>query len=207
MKVVQVAKKLNNTELGKGGTHDTYVLIPNDLDVSDIFDEPNKPIEFIDKYTKEKVKIRNTVGREKRLVGLGQYYRSRNLYAGDEIVFEKQSLSEKNKYLIYTQKYENNLVLQKSKYGFEILTMDRYKEFKDKLVAVHNKEVIIEYLQSKRKRNDSPDETEFYDVKIDGESLFKKYKVKDLIEIRLEDNSVSVLSFYGWKKYTFELEG
>lgn len=95
MKVVQVAKKLNNTELGKGGTHDTYVLIPNDLDVSDIFDEPNKPIEFVDKYTKEKVTIRNTVGREKRLVGLGQYYRSRDLYAGDEIVFEKQSFSEK----------------------------------------------------------------------------------------------------------------
>lgn len=30
MKVVQVIKKLNNTELGKGGTHDSYVLVPNE---------------------------------------------------------------------------------------------------------------------------------------------------------------------------------
>ena len=38
MKIVQMIKKLNNTELGKGGTHDTYVLVPNDLDISDVFD-------------------------------------------------------------------------------------------------------------------------------------------------------------------------
>lgn len=35
VKVVQVIKKLNNTELGKGGTHDTYVLIPQNHEMSD----------------------------------------------------------------------------------------------------------------------------------------------------------------------------
>lgn len=42
-------KKLNNTELGKGGTHDTYVLVPNDLDISDVFDTPGAVIDFVDK--------------------------------------------------------------------------------------------------------------------------------------------------------------
>ena len=63
MKVSQLIKQLNNTELGKGGTHDTYVLIPNELDISDIFSEVNLPIEFIDADTSEKVTVRNTVGR------------------------------------------------------------------------------------------------------------------------------------------------
>ena len=38
----------------------------------------------------EAVVVRNTVGREKRIVGLGQYYRSKDLSAGDEIVYERR---------------------------------------------------------------------------------------------------------------------
>ena len=76
MKLVQFVKQLNNTELGKGGTHDTYVLIPNELDITDIFTKANEPIEFRDLDNNEAVVVRNTVGREKRIVGLGQYYRS-----------------------------------------------------------------------------------------------------------------------------------
>ena len=79
MKIVQIVKKLNNTELGKGGMNDTYMLIPNDLSITDIFGELNVSIEFTDKYTGEKVGIRSTKGREKRIVGLGQYYRNKNL--------------------------------------------------------------------------------------------------------------------------------
>ena len=105
MKVIQLVKQLNNTELGKGGTHDTYVLIPNELDISDIFQQINQPIEFIDAITKEKVTVRNTVGREKRIVGLGQYYRSKDLSAGDEIVFERRENHGKSEYYVYTKKH------------------------------------------------------------------------------------------------------
>ena len=61
MRIVQLVKQLNNTELGKGGTHDTYVLIPNDLDISDVFQQVNEPIEFIDAISQERVTVRNTV--------------------------------------------------------------------------------------------------------------------------------------------------
>ena len=49
LKVVQVIKKLNNTELGKAGTNDTYVLIPQNLDISDLFPVVNEQISFINK--------------------------------------------------------------------------------------------------------------------------------------------------------------
>lgn len=205
MKIVQVIKKLNNTELGKGGTHDTYVLIPNDLDVTDIFDQPNTPTEFVDKFTMEKVIVRNTVGREKRIVGLGQYYRNKDLYAGDEIIFEKQVTSEKASHFIYTKKYADNLVVQKSKYGFEILTPDRIKCFEEN-VSLMNSKVSIEFLKSEKKRSDSPEETDFYDIKIDGKSVLDSVNGKDAVDIRIRDNAVMVSEFYGWKKYMFEVE-
>lgn len=206
MKVVQIVKKLNNTELGKGGTHDTYVLVPNDLDVTSIFEEQNIPIEFTDKHTGEKVTVRNTVGREKRIVGLGQYYRNQDLFAGDEIIFEKQITESQTRYLIYTNKYTDNLVIQKSKYGFEILTPDRLNRFKEN-ISLMDLDVNIEYLRSEKKRNDSPEETDFYDVQISGSSLIDEYGGKEVIEIQIKDNNILISGFYGWKKYIFEMEG
>ena len=111
MKVVQLIKQLNNTELGKGGTHDTYVLIPNELDIADIFEQPNTVYEFVNPETNEKVSVRNTVGREKRIVGLGQYYRDHDLSAGDSVVFEKRTSGNQVKYLIRTIKLTNSIVL------------------------------------------------------------------------------------------------
>lgn len=205
MKVVQIVKKLNNTELGKGGTHDTYVLIPNDLDVTDIFDQQNTPVSFIDKFTGEKVTIRYTVGREKRIVGLGQYYRNKDLFAGDEIIFEKEVSKSQNRYLIYTKRYTDNLVIQKAKYGFEILTPDRVKRFKEN-ISLMDADVHIEYLKSEKKRNDSPEETAFYDVQISGKSLMDQYSGKEVAEMQIRDNNIYIAKFYGWKKYVFEME-
>ena len=204
MKIIQIIKKLNNTELGKGGTHDTYVLIPNDLDVTDVF-EQSVPMDFVEKYSGETITVRNTVGREKRIVGLGQYYRNMDLSAGDEIIFEKEERLSETKLIIYTKKYEDSIVIQKSKYGFEILTPERTERFKE-MVVMMDVDIQINFRISERKRNDSPEETDFYDVKIDGESLLDRFSGKELVELSVRDNKVSVSSFYGWKKYIFEVE-
>ncbi len=204
MKVIQIVKKLNNTELGKGGTHDTYVLIPNDLDVTDVF-EQNVPMNFVDKYSGETVVVRNTVGREKRIVGLGQYYRNKDLSAGDEIIFEKEDRPGEIKLIIYTKKYSDSIVIQKSKYGFEILTPERTKRFKEMVDRV-DVDIQIDFRTSERKRNDSPDETDFYDVKVDGKNLLDKFSGKELVELSVRDNEVAISNFYGWKKYVFEME-
>ena len=91
MKIVQLIKQLNNTELGKGGTHDTYVLVPNELDITPIFEQPDVVYEFTDPLSSEKVKVRNTVGREKRIVGLGSTIETRN-YLQEIRLFLKDEL-------------------------------------------------------------------------------------------------------------------
>ena len=205
MKVIQLVKQLNNTELGKGGIHDTYVLIPNELDISDIFQQINQPIEFIDAITKEKVTVRNTVGREKRIVGLGQYYRSKDLSAGDEIVFERRENHGKSEYYVYTKKHRDAFVFQKSRMGFEILTANRMnlaEEWERTLQDVFS----VEFLESARKRNDSPELTDFYDIKVRGQSILPNYSAKEIGVAQVRDGKIIVSSFYGWKKHTFELE-
>ena len=57
MKITQVIKKLNNTELGKARTNDTYVLIPKNLDISDLFPAVNKQIGFINKENGEIINL------------------------------------------------------------------------------------------------------------------------------------------------------
>lgn len=51
MRVVQVIKKLNNTELGKSGTHEFYVQVPQNLEISDLFPETDTIQNFIYKKT------------------------------------------------------------------------------------------------------------------------------------------------------------
>lgn len=205
MKIVQLVKQLNNTELGKGGTHDTYVLIPNELDITDIFTKANEPIEFRDADNMEAVVARNTIGREKRIVGLGQYYRSKDLSAGDEIVFERRSDNEKSEYKVRVVKHLEILVFQKAKFGFEILTPKRLNMAKSWSEQSED-EFSIDFICSAKKRNDSPDTTDFYDISINGKSLLKSYSGKDIGLIFLEEKKIKISSFYGWKKYIFETE-
>lgn len=205
MKIVQMIKKLNNTELGKGGTHDTYVLIPNDLEISDIFDRPDTAIDFVDQENGNHISLKNTVGREKRIVGLGPYYRDKNLSAGDEIIFERHEMNNDVYYFIKVQKYDDTLVIQKYKYGFEILTADRLSYFRE-LCEKSETNVEINFLNAEKKRNDSPEKTNFYNVLIDGVSLLESCSGKEIKELSIKDRILKVTSFYGWKKYAFEME-
>lgn len=205
MKIVQILKKLNNTELGKGGTHDSYVMVPAELDVSDIFPAPDVSVRFTDKHTLERVVARNTVGREKRIVGLGQYYRSKGLSAGDEIAFEKRSWPGHEEHYVSVKQNRDILVFQKYTYGFEILAPERLPVFR---MAGENarQKVEILFLGEERKRRDSPETTEFYDIRLDGESLLGAYAAKEIGELRIEDSQVRISEFYVWKKYVFQEE-
>lgn len=205
MKVSQLVKQLNNTELGKGGTHDTYVLIPNELNIKDIFETAGDEVEFTDLLTNEKIIVRNTESREKRIVGLGQYYRDKDLAAGDEIIFERITSNGIDTFFINTKKRENSLVFQKMKYGFEILTPERMPMFKN--ISMQMPEIFkMDFIESARKRNDSPEATDFYDIVLNGRSLLKSYGGKEIGIVQIEGNNIELIDFYGWKKYMFKTE-
>lgn len=205
MKVVQVVKKLNNTELGKGGTHDTYVLVPSELDITDVFVKLDEMVMFTDKDTRETLEIRSTYGREKRIVGLGQYYRNHDLSAGDEIVFERRVSGKKIEHFICVRKNEDALVIQRYKKGFEILTPNRLGRFEN-VTTESGESLQVKFLTSEKKRNDSPEATRFYDVIVSGKSILNAPEAKGLSEIRVRGGKIEITPFYGWKKYVFETE-
>lgn len=205
MKIVQLIKQLNNTELGKGGTHDTYVLVPNELDISSIFEKPDVVYEFSDPFSGEVVKVRNTTGREKRIVGLGQYYRNQDLSAGDSVVFEKRTDGNINKFFIHTIKLKHAIVFQKIKDGFEILTPDRLNLAKSWGETLEMK-FEITFSEAIKKRNDSPVKTSIYKITIDGKSISDIFSAKDVGYVDFLGDKAIVRRFYGWKLIQAEEE-
>lgn len=205
LKVVQVIKKLNNTELGKGGTHDTYILVPQNLDISDLFPVINEQISFINKENGEIVNLRHTSRREKRIVGLGPYYNKYNVCAGDEIILERQIIRDESQYFISLKKRTNIVMLQKQKMGFEILTDDRTGLLDSATFGEDGIPLELKYLCSEKKRQDSPELTEFYDLLAGDTSLFEDFSAKEFVEIEVNNNIARLNRFCAWKKYKFEM--
>ncbi len=198
MKIVQLMKQLNNTELGKGGTHDTYVLVPNELDITPIFEQPDVVYEFSDPISGEVVKVRNTVGREKRIVGLGQYYRNQDLSAGDSVVFEKRIDGTNISLSIRTIKLTGSVVFQKTKDGFEILTPDRMQLAKDWGEKLEDKFEIV-FSESIKKRNDSPVTTDIYRITVGGIGISDDFAAKEIGIVDISGERAIVRRFYGWR--------
>ncbi|MFR1449538.1 MAG: hypothetical protein ACLSXC_06035 [Beduini sp.] len=212
MKIIQIVKKLNNTEIGKSGTHETYVHIPQELNISDLFPETDVHKQFIYKRNKQSYQIRCTIGREKRIVGLGDFYRDNDVCAGDEIVLEKHILpNNESKFYIDLNKLSNILMVQRCKGGFEILNEDRLSFFNNDFntYSLGEKRILtIEFVASEKKRADSPKTTNIFDIKIDGISAVENYNRKDMIEIQfdVESKIASISKACAWKKYVFEVE-
>jgi hypothetical protein len=207
MKSVQIIKKVNNTELGKAATHETYVLVPQELNVSDLFEELEKKYKFVDKCTNKTYELRLTSGREKRIVGLGPFYRDHDVFAGDEMLFEKRtSTSGEHEYFVSVKKFHNIVVFQKKKNAFAVLTPERLgsllnREFED----FQGKKFKISFLGEFKMREDSPELTKLYDVLLDGKNLAGDYSNNQMFEIVSNDACVEMRSFRPWKKYVIEV--
>lgn len=205
MKSVQITKQLNNTELGKSGTHDTYILVPQTLDITDIFPEPDTVYQFVDRETGETYPIRHTIGREKRIVGLGPYYSAKQLCAGDKIVLECRSINDQYTRILDYARRLNTLVVQKSPSGFELLTPER-KELINDEVSVCGQPLRVDYLVSKKKRQDSPEETDYYDVKLGDKSISEDYSTKEYAVIEINQKQTHIERFCAWTKAIIEME-
>nr|WP_317379960.1 hypothetical protein [uncultured Faecalimonas sp.] len=206
MKITQVIKKLNNTELGKARTNDTYVLIPKNLDISDLFPAVNKQIGFINKENGEIINLRYTMGREKRVVGLGPYYNKYSVCAGDEIVLERQIVKGESQYFINLKKRLNVVILKRQKSGFEVLTKDRINLLDSVSSNVGGERLKLIYLCSEKKRTDSPELTEFYDFLSGERSMLGDFSSGEFIEIEVKNDIARVKRFCTWRKYKFEME-
>ena len=215
MRVQQFIKKLNNTELGKGTTHEYYVLVPSVIDIEKIFDSSNINPRFYDKisesYRDNLAQL--SLGRESRIKGLGPYYRENNVCAGDEIIFERRDREDDIEFYIDLKIKTNIITFQKNSKGFEVLNIDRLTQKLTngafELSALYNgiiAPVKIQFKESTRKRADSPDLTDFYDILISDESIIDDFKSNEYIELEESARENTLKKVITWQKYEFNFE-
>lgn len=208
MKSIQLIKQLNNTELGRGATHETYILIPQDLDVSDLFEEVNKEYDFKDKTTGKLYTIRLTSSREKRIVGMGPYYKANDVMAGDKILLEKRIYdSGEINYRIGLNRSQNTVYFQKVKGFFEMMNSESDMTLLNKKLVNSNGQTIkVEYHGEIQKRKDSPVLTKVYNIIVDQENIQSNYRERDMIGICMSSDSVKFIGAQLWKKYVIEVK-
>ncbi len=205
--IKQIIKQLNNTELGKSGMNDTYVLMPAELDISGVFDVADRSVPFVDKASHKKYSnIRLTAGQEHRICGLGDYYRDKGLSAGDEILFEKRLLGDRTEFFLDVRKLTNTIVLMKDTNGYEVLTPEKLSLFEKGTVleSVTKEPLSIVFSQKAKKRKDSKEMTDYYRILLDGKDYQSHFeKKKDLIEIEVANGVATIRKGFVWKKIEF----
>jgi hypothetical protein len=213
MRIKQFIKSLNNTEVGKGGTHECYVLVSKKVpNIENIFDLNNFKPKF---YNLKNGGVINSVhitkGGEFRINGLGDFYRNNNVNAGDEILFERRDTLDSTEFFIDLNIKSNIITFQKNSKGFEVLNIDRLSrhlsERKYELKGFFNgnlQDIKIEFKESTKKRSDSPENTDFYDIIVSDKNILSEFKSKDFLVLEELPGQTILKKVVVWKKYEFE---
>ena len=165
----------NNTELGKGNTHECYLLVPNSYDLSHIFPD-GKEVEVTDVSNKKKYYLRSAWGREFRINQMGQFYRDYDVHMGDEIILTFVEGEDSRTYISVHR--HNRLVIKQGRNGAEIINLERLTSYKHGEIyeipivwAEQELTLQIQYKEAIAKRSDSPDLTDYYTVKLGNNIL------------------------------------
>lgn len=211
MKVLQFIKSLNNTELGKSGTNESYVLVPQKIKskVEVLFNgfNPNDNIfNLVNDTTISSIHVTN--GREFRINGLGTFYRDNNVNAGDEVVFERREDENGVRFFINLNIKQNAIVFQKNSKGFEILTKDRLTVFTFNDVHYNNELGIISinFKNSERKNINSPSNTDFYTLNFNGNDLLNELKSDEYFMLSTSHNRLELKKILVWQFYEFKTQ-
>jgi hypothetical protein len=206
MKIQQFIKSLNNTELGKSGTNESYVLVSKNVKgIENLFDLSHRKPSLINlKNGGVLSTVHITVGGEFRINGLGDFYRSNNANAGDEIIFERRG----NQFYINIHTKTNTIVFQKNSKGFEVLNIDRLKgsSFDNVTYLGHIGKLDIDLKVSDKKRSDSPTATDFYSLKFNNDDLINSIKSNEYFELTTANNRTELKKVLVWQFYEFKTQ-
>lgn len=176
MTVTQYFHFPNNTELGKGNTHECYLLIPNSYDLSKIFPS-GEEVEVIDSLSQRKYYLKAVHGREFRINQFGQLYRDYDVHMGDEIILTHIDGEERRTYVSVIK--HNRIVIKQGRNGGEIINIERLTPFQkgneyEIPIIWEEQELLltIQYKEALAKRNDSPELTDYYTVML-GNSILQ----------------------------------
>ena len=167
----QYVHRPNTTELGLGNTHETYMLVNSNIDLTKMF-PPSIEVKVEDSITHKIYTLKSANGREFRVNQMGQIYRDYNVKPGDEIQITQIEKSGVSKLYLFVSNY-NRVVLSVDNKGAELCNEESLKDFSDNenrcyKLTIYDRgissELIIKFKDSRKKRNDSPNETDFFDA-------------------------------------------
>ena len=176
-KLIQYTHRPNMTELGMGNTHETYMLINTNTDLSGIF-PPSIEVKVRDAVSGKHYSLKSSDGREFRVNQMGDLYRDYNIHPGDEIVITKIENENTSDLCVNVIQYQRVVLLVNSN-GTEIVNIDRLNSYNldngiyQINVSDRGKQNIlkISFRESRKKRADSPNTTDFYTAQIEGQPL------------------------------------
>ena len=176
-KLIQYTHRPNMTELGMGNTHETYMLINTNTDLSGIF-PPSIEVKVRDAVSGKHYSLKSSDGREFRVNQMGDLYRDYNVHPGDEIVITKIENENTSDLCVNVIQYQRVVLLVNSN-GTEIVNIDRLNSYNRDNgiyqinVSDRGKQNIlkISFRESRKKRADSPNTTDFYTAQIEGQPL------------------------------------
>jgi gas vesicle protein len=214
MKIQQFIKSLNDTELNKKGTNDSYVLIPVMAKTrQNIFLNSPSP-RFLDLKSGtyyDQINI-TTPGNELRVNGLGKYWKKNNVNAGDEIIFEKHDKGNSIEYYMNIRTRKNIVVFQCNKKGFEILNIDVLGSMSQNSIELneveYNKRVgklKIEFKSREKKKKNSKEASDFYNILFNEENLLDHYKHDEFIELSNSQTNKFLKKVVVWQELQFLL--
>ncbi len=210
MKIRTFTKHLNATELGLGNTNDTYIAIPNEVDLSEMFVH-RQAITVLDRVSGDTFSppdsnimyVKTGQNGQERISGLGAYFRKVRARVGDEIIIERMDNKDGSTKYFLDFVPRDVIVLQKAKPYVEIIRYGSLQQYRvdDNFVlnVVYKgkrKLLKIAYMGKEKKKKSSPTETDFYDLQIDGNSLMGEFSYQEYIEIDFNNMQLSKMVTY-----------
>lgn len=182
-RIIQYIHRPTLTELGMGNTHDRYLVVDSDKDLSDVF-PLGVGVNLTDTVSNKVYQVYSKVETgEFRLKRLGDIVDDYHMEPGDEIVITHYELSG-NVLDMLTVNECGRVLLNpgKRKEGkiedFEIVNIGRLPDYSENEEYSFNcefngaqKDIQISFLGARKKRTDSPIETKFYSVQFGKEKL------------------------------------
>lgn len=176
-KLTQYTHRPNSTELGMGNTHETYMLISADNNLAPIF-PPAVEVKVRDVASGKRYALKSANGREFRVNQMGELYRDYNVRPGDEIIITKIEKGDVSDICINVRQFPR-VVFMVGTNGTEIVNIDRLDSYhvgnRTYNVSISDRgnsnQLSISFRESRKKRQDSPNTTDYYNVKINGEQV------------------------------------
>ena len=177
IRITQYTHRPNKTELGIGNTHECYLLVGSDIDMSGIF-PPAQDVAIHDAMSKKEYVLKSSNYREFRINQMGEIYRDYSVQPGDEIIISEVKKEELTDLSFSVRRY-NRIVLLVKKGIAEINNVERLKPYEignrkyalDIIDRGAKSKLLISFQESMPKRTDSPALTDYYNVNIDGEKM------------------------------------